>query len=752
MGAFGWTVVGSVAGVVAAAAVIVFGLIPLARRSPESPDNAPPSAVRLPQGPENLAGRDKLLAELDARFAAAAQAGTRPGVVALYGLGGAGKTSVAVEYAHRQLAKCGVVWHFRAEDPTVLADGFRDLAAELGAGDGREAGNPAARVHAALARRSDWLLVFDNVPDPAQINEWLPPAGGGRVLITSQYPWPGGQGLEVPMLDRAAAAGFLMTRTGAAGTEETAAGELAGELGGLPLALEQAAAYMRTSGRSIGEYLRLFRARRGELLAIGDPAGYDGRVATTWALAFDNLGPGGPAAGLLRLAAYCAAEDIPLPRLLGLGSELAQAFAAEVASLLVPLMDDPLAQDKAVAGLRRYSLISAPHNGLVSVHRLVQAITVAQLPPDVAADWRQATAAVIEAALPEDPEKPEAWPTFAALLPHARAALTLASYGMDKIVTYLRASGNYRVALDLQRQIVEACQAGPDEEPSRTLDARARLATLTGQTGDPAAARAQFGELLPLMTRTLSGDDRATLSARASLAYWTGETGEKASARDQYTALLPVMTRVLGDTDRATLAVLNNLARLTGDTGDPAAARAQFGKLLPLMTRILGEDDRATLTTRASLAYWTGEAGDPAAARDQYAALLPIRQRILSPEHPDTLITRASLARWTGEAGDPAAARDQYAALLPIQQRILSPEHPDTLITRASLARWTGEAGDPAAARDQYAALLPIRQRILGDEHPDTLTTGTDLAYWKRQAENSGSRGRAKIFKLGPAD
>ena len=182
---------------------------------------------------------------------------------------------------------------------------------------GVQTGDPVGAVHAALARRGDWLLVFDNVADPAAVRGLLPPAGGGRVVITSQHgAWPAGQALEVPVLDRDAAAGFVLARASAPGTDERAAGELAGELGGLPLALEQAAAYMRASGRSVGGYLELFRARRAELLGRGEAAGYDKQVATTWSLALAAVGPDGPAAGLLRLAACCAAEDIPLDLLL----------------------------------------------------------------------------------------------------------------------------------------------------------------------------------------------------------------------------------------------------------------------------------------------------------------------------------------------------------------------------------------------------------------------------------------------------
>ena len=699
-------------------------------------------AVRLAPRPVFLAGREDLLAELDARLAR--RVGRGPGVVALCGLGGAGKTSVAVEYAHRQLEDLGVVWQFAAGEPAALAAGFSELAVRLCGRDAPAGGDPVALVHTVLARRADWLLIFDNAADPAAVQPGLPPAGGGRVVITSQYAfWPGGQALEVPVLDRTTAAAFLMSRTGAASTEQAAAGELAAELGGLPLALEQAAAYMQAASRGIGEYLVLFRQRREELLNRGDPTGYDRRVTTTWALAFAELGQAGPAAGLLRFAACCAAEDIPLHLLLRPRPALTAAFRAEVAPLLVPLLDDDLARDEAVAGLRRYSLISAPGHGLISVHRLVQAITLAQLLAGLAAAWKQATAAVIDAALPDNPDNPADWPAFAALLPHAQAALDPASDGIYKIATYLRAIGNYAAAVGLQEQILHACEtaAGLGAEHPRTLAARANLASLTGDAGDAAAARDQFVALLPVAERILGADHPATLTVRASLARWIGDAGDAAAARDQLAALLPVAERVLGAEHAATLTARASLARFTGDAGDAAAARDQFAALLPIQEQVLGAEHAATLTARASLAYWIGEAGDPAAARDQFAALLPLRERILGADHPATLTARASLARWTGEAGDPAAARDQLAALLPVRERVSGAEHPATLTARASLARFTGNAGDAAAARDQFAALLPIQQRVLGPEHPDTLSTRGSLAHWTRDAEDCPARG-----------
>ena len=170
--------------------------------------------VRLAPRPVFMAGREGLLAELDARLTASEPQGPR--LVALCGLGGAGKTSVAVEYAHRQLAQVGVCWQFPAEDPTVLAAEFAVLAAQLGARDPADARDPVASVHAVLAcAPSRWLLVFDNVTDRAAVGPFVPPAGNGRVLVTTQSQhWPPGQALDVPVLDTEDATGFLVSRTG----------------------------------------------------------------------------------------------------------------------------------------------------------------------------------------------------------------------------------------------------------------------------------------------------------------------------------------------------------------------------------------------------------------------------------------------------------------------------------------------------------------------------------------------------------
>ena len=647
--------------------------------------------VRLAPRPPFLAGREDLLAELDARLAGGA--GREPRVVVLHGLPGTGKTSVALAYAHHHLAEGGITWQFAAEDPAVLAAGFNDLAAALGPQE--RTGDPVVAVHGALAGSAGgWLLVFDNAPGPEAVETFLPPAGRGRVLITSRNAlWPPGQAREVPVLGLEVAADFLAARTG--DTDRQAAAALAEALGGLPLALEQAAAYTQATGNTLAAYLALFHKRRADLLDRGQPTQYSGTVATTWALAFTQLQDSDPgAAGLLRLLAFCAPEAIPLRLLLQPRPELAGQLSPEVAGVLVPLMEDELAAGDAVAALRRYSLARPAGDGAMSVHRLVQAVTADQIPEELRDAWRQAAVAVIEAAIPGDPLQPTAWPEFAALLPHAQVALSAADEGMGRIADYLWHSGSYAASRDLYVDMSNERARVLGPEHPHTLAARANAAHLTGKAGDAAGARDQFAALVQIYERVCGPSHPETLIARAKVARFTGEAGDAVAARDQLAALLPVCARVLGPKHPDTLAIVRaDLARFTGEAGNAAGARDQYAALLPVAELVFGPDDSETLSDRANMARFTGEAGDAASARDQFAVLLPASERLLGPGHPNTLLARARLAHFTGEAGNAAGARDQFAALLPTQERLLGPEHPHTVATRTSLAHWIKRSG-----------------------------------------------------------
>ena len=220
-----------------------------------------------------------------------------------------------------------------------------------------------------------------------------------------------------------------------------------------------------------------------------------------------------------------------------------------MASAIGRVLGDPVAAGDAITALRRYSLVGPAGDGLVLVHRLVQAITRAQLSAEVAGQWEQAAAALVEAAVPADARLAAEWPTFAVLLPHARAVLDLTSRGMSRIAQYLGYSGSYRAARDLFQLIADAYRESKAFGPQHrdTLDAHSELARWTGAAGGNAAgARDQLAALLPIIERVEGPEHPATLYARGRLARWTGEAGDEAGARDQLAALLPIIERVAG--------------------------------------------------------------------------------------------------------------------------------------------------------------------------------------------------------------
>ena len=381
---------------------------------PPGPDRA---RVSLPPRVRVLAAREGLLAHL--HLLLTSRKGPQPQAVVLCGLGGVGKSSVATEYAYRHLSEVAVAWHLSAENQTVLAHEFRQLAAQLGVLRLADIRDPVRSVHSALADYpAEWLLIFDNALDEASVHRFIPPAGRGRLLITSQNAhWSALNVIEVPILDRQASSAFLRHRT--SDPDLAAAAELAQELGGLPLALEQAAAYANATGSSLAEYLDLFRQRRSDVLERGEVANHPANVVATVGLAASRLERDSPsAAGLLRLLACLAPEPIPLALLLS-PTERTDLLASDVTAAVTPLFSDQLEGRDAIAALRRYSLINLSADQSVLVHRLVQAVTADQMSAEQTDAWRQVAAARLEAAIPGDAAQPRYWPVFAELLPRS---------------------------------------------------------------------------------------------------------------------------------------------------------------------------------------------------------------------------------------------------------------------------------------------------------------------------------------------
>jgi hypothetical protein len=268
-----------------------------------------PTVWKVPPRNPRFTGRDGMLTELRRRL----HSGEATLLVqALYGLGGVGKTQLAIEYAHRFAADYDLVWWVDAGQPVLIPDQLAMLAARLELPPGPTVADTVDRLPAELRGRDRWLLVVDNAERPQDIAGYLP-GGAGRVLITSRSPGWGALGgrLEVDVLTRAETIALLRARIPA--LDEELADTLAAELGDLSLAAAQAAGYLEQTDLPPADYLRRFRAHRTTLLTRGDVVGYAGRIDTAWALTLERLRCEDPAAvQLLELAAFLAPEPIPL--------------------------------------------------------------------------------------------------------------------------------------------------------------------------------------------------------------------------------------------------------------------------------------------------------------------------------------------------------------------------------------------------------------------------------------------------------
>lgn len=218
-----------------------------------------PGVWDVPARNPHFTGRAEMLSQLRQRL----RAGESTLVVqSLYGLGGVGKTQLAIEYAHRFAADYELVWWIDAEQSALLGTHLGELAGPLGLPANRPVTEAVKIVLDELRRRSGWLLIFDNAQRPQDLADFLP-GGAGHVLVTSRQPGWGGLGgrLEVDVLTRTETVALLRRRL--PDLTDQLADQLAAELGDLPLAAAQAAGYLESTGLPAADYLRRFRARRG---------------------------------------------------------------------------------------------------------------------------------------------------------------------------------------------------------------------------------------------------------------------------------------------------------------------------------------------------------------------------------------------------------------------------------------------------------------------------------------------------------
>jgi hypothetical protein len=660
---------------------------------------------------------------------ATARTGTVTQVIT--GDGGTGKTQLAAaEFTAALPAVDIAMWVTTGSRSAVLsayAQTFTAIHAIPSSSDEGQAEQQATQLLGWLAAtRRRWLIVMDDLVDPAALRGLWPSGPGGRVVVTTRRRDAAllarGQVIDVNTFTPPESVAYLAAKLdkvpGAPVGVLEASAELTADLGHLPLALSHAAATIINDGITCADYRALLAdgAHRLSDLLPADPSeageDYAHTVSGTWSLArdrADRLAPAGLAGPMLDVIAFLDPNGTPEAVLT---SEPVRAHLTDGGT-------SAEGARRAIRNLRRLSLVTHDPNDparSVRMHALAQRAGIENLSPDAStATIRVAADALLRI-----------WPAFEAGTPLGQVLRANASVLISRLPTAL-----WR----------------PTVHPLLF-----RTGNSLADSGLIADAAAYFTELTANASRHLGADHPDTLRARHRLAGTYGPSGDLIGARTAYRDLLSDQSRVLGAEHRDTLATRADLGWWQGMAGDAGGAVSAFRALLADRTRVLGPDHPDTLATRNHLARWRGGADDLIGAIEAFECLLLDEIRLLGADHPDTLTTRNNLAHVRGRAGDPDGAAAEIEQVLAARIQLLGPDHPRTLTTRAHVARWRGEAGDPAGAAKAFEAVLTDELRVLGPDHLHHPRQTRPLA-WRGRGSRRGGRtagGRTRRPAPGP--
>src|SRR5216683_2435129 len=632
-------------------------------------------------------GREDLLTRLhEFLHAGKATALTQP--QAISGLGGIGKTQMAVEYAYRSRNDYqAVLWAAAASRETLISD-FVALAAllQLPERDVADQGVVVAAVKRWLASNKDWLLILDNADDLEMAADFLPLASSGYILLTTRAQSTGAiaNSLEVEKMERAEGALLLLRRAkklaaGAPLEQATApdrslAEVIVAELGGLPLALDQAGAYIEETNCGLSGYLNLYRTRRKDLLQRRSKlrSEHPEPVAATWSLSFQKVEQANPAAAdLLRLCAFLDPDAIP--------EDIITKGAAESGPPLHPVATDTFKLNEAIEVLRTYSLIKRNAEAkTLNMHRLVQVVLKDGMDKKTQRKWAQRTIKAVYAAFPE--VEYSTWPRCQACLPHALACAALIEQHtfafpetarlLDRVGGYLREHALYAQAEPLLQRALAICEHAPDHEDTYIGVILSNLVLLY-------QAQAKYAQAISYGQRAL-------------------DFYEKTSGPDHpYTAI-----------------ALDNLANVYYSQGKYEQAEPLFQRSLAIKEKVLEPDHPDTARTLGNLANVYDSQGKYEQAESLYQRSLAIFEEVLSLDHPDVGIALNNLANVYNSQGKYEQAEPLFQRALAIREKVLDPDHPyiaNTLEHYARLLRQM-QRNEEAARLEQRARAIHARR------------------------------------------
>jgi tetratricopeptide (TPR) repeat protein len=667
---------------------------------------------------------------------------------ALSGMSGVGKTQAVVEYAYRYQHQYQYCFWLSSDTHETLLTDVVTLADQLNLPEKRAQDYQTILrgVKRWLQNHQNWLLIFDNADNLAIIRDFLPQQARGHIVLTTRAYALGGlaQRVEVEHMGPEEGALFLLRRAGlltsegalsdASPSDVTAAKAFCELVGGLPLALDQAGAYIEEVSCSVQEYLALFRVRQAELLKRrgGTASDHPESLATTLALSLQKVQQANPAAAdLLRLLSFLQPDELP--------EEVLTPGAAELGPLLQPVVADPLRYHEALKELFRFSLVHRdPATKTLSLHRLTQAVVKDTLSESEQREWARRVVLMLCRVFP-NPRYYANWDLCQRCLPQAEVVVALITQWhfadaesaqlLNRLGYYLKRRGRYDEAERLYQYALELGSQAVGEEHPVYAETLFRLGDLLHTKGNYAEAEQRYQHALKIREQVLGPDHPDVALSLHNRALLDDELGKKPSDVEAlYLRALAIWEHALGLRHPDVAEGLNNLASLYRKQGRLAEAEVLLKRALLIRKEVFGEESPDLLLSMEALAELYLAQGDDEHAETLLRDGLAMCERVLGEAHPHK-------ARFLSDLRELALHRHQYAEAeryvhqtIAIDAQSLGENHPYMIEHAADLAHIYALEQRYAEAEQVYQRALPEAEKTFGAHHAMVATLLTSLA------------------------
>ncbi|KAH8727391.1 hypothetical protein GQ44DRAFT_758100 [Phaeosphaeriaceae sp. PMI808] len=727
--------------------------------------NRPKPSSMVPfQRDSAFVGREDILAEIEKKLK---QAGLQDhGRVALVGLGGVGKSQIAIEYTYRVRESSSQSWVFwvHASNAARFEQAYRDIAAKVEL-PGRD--DPKADILRLVynwlcdERNGRWLMVVDNAdeghvffsPDADSVAytgdsprkatplaSFLPQTPNGWILVTSRdlvaavnLVGKRHNVIQVEPMAEDDALALLKTRLSVSKSLEGDARALVQALEGVPLAITHAAAYIavREQRMTVSTYLELFRESKEnqayllniqEVRDLRRDSNVPDAVITTWQISFEQIRKTThEATDLLSLMTMFDRQGIPEYLLYDGRSRL--QFEEAVA---------PLTSFSLIRTQTRKQLGEQQGEQSFEMHNLVQLATRKWLELNRQVErWQKVSHRIMAAAFPSGQH--ETWAVCRVLLPHSRKVLSYASdddkgrLDLARIASntawYLLLVGEYAAAEKICRSAMVAREKVLGPEHPHTLTSVSNFGLVLERQGKYEEAEAMHRRALEGREKVLGPEHPDTLASVSLLGSVLESQGKYEEAEVMHRRVLEGYEKVLGPEHPNTLTNVNNFGSVLESQGKYEEAEAMHRRALEGYEKVLGPEHPDTLTSVSHHGLVLERQGKYEEAEAMHRRALEGYEKVLGPEHPNTLASVSLLGSVLESQGKYEEAEAMHRRVLEGREKVLEPEHPHTLTSVSNLGWVLLRQGKYEEAEAIHRRALEGREKVLGPEHPDTLTS-----------------------------